>query len=72
MAEHSRPRLLRAAEAAQYLGLSKRTLWTLSNQGKIPTVRFCTGGRGSVRYDLADLDDFIEAGKSGTVRGRKR
>jgi excisionase family DNA binding protein len=65
MPEQPAPRLLRAKEAAAYLNMSTRTLWSLSNMGKIPTVRFGTGGRGSVRYDLRDLDAWIEANKAG-------
>lgn len=63
MPEQPAPRLLRVKEAAAYLNVSPRTLWALSNLGKIPTVRFGTGGRGSVRYDLRDLDAWIEASK---------
>ena len=34
------PRLaLRPAEAARALGLSERTLWTLADEGRIPSVR---------------------------------
>jgi len=60
MAAHDQHhRLFRAREAAEYLGISERTLWTLGNCGEIPTVRF---GR-SVRYDLGDLDAWIMARK---------
>jgi excisionase family DNA binding protein len=58
-------RLFRTKGAADYLGISPRTLWTLTNLGKLRSVRFNTGGRESVRYDVADLDAWIEAQKSG-------
>jgi excisionase family DNA binding protein len=68
MAEFKNSRLLRAKEAALYIGIGTRTLWTLTNLRRIPSVRFDTGGRESVRYDVADLDAWIEAQKSGGSR----
>ncbi len=62
------PRLLRTKGAADYLGISPRTLWTLTNLGELACVRFNTGGRESVRYDRADLDAWIESQKSGGSR----
>lgn len=55
-------RLLRTAQAAEYLGISPRTLnrWTLS--GMIPVVQL--PGMNQVRYDQTDLDKFIEDNKS--------
>ena len=58
-------RLLTASEAATYLGISERTLWTLSNCGEIKSVRFGKGKRKSVRLDVRDLDDWIEKNKKG-------
>lgn len=55
-------RLLRTREAYTYLGMSARTLWTLSSVGEIPTVRF---GSRSVRYDIDDLNAWISARKGG-------
>jgi excisionase family DNA binding protein len=52
-------RLLRPHEAADWLKISERTLWTLNQRGELPAVRI---GR-NVRYDLADLIDFVEARK---------
>ena len=46
-------------DAAQWLGVSPRTLWGLRASGKIPFVRI---GR-SIRYDLDDLRDFVESHK---------
>ena len=58
-------RLLTAGNAAHYLGICPRTLWTLGNRGEIRSVRFGAGRRQSVRYDLADLDAWIESRKKG-------
>jgi excisionase family DNA binding protein len=62
---HHYPRLLlKAREAAQALAISERLLWKLTDQGDIPCVRI---GR-SVRYDVQDLEAWIESKKacSGT------
>lgn len=60
-------RLLRADQAAAYLGISPRTLWSLTNCGEIASVRFGAGRRKSVRYDLCDLEAWIEAKKGRAV-----
>ena len=49
-------RLVKVRAAADYLAISERKLWDLSRNGAIPIVKL---GR-MVRYDLADLDSFIE------------
>jgi excisionase family DNA binding protein len=46
-------------EAAQALSISERTLWSLTHDGKIPCIRI---GR-SVRYDPADIREWIECQK---------
>jgi excisionase family DNA binding protein len=56
--------LLRPREAARSLGISERSLWSLTNHGEIPAVRF---GR-SVRYDLDTLRQVI----AGKVQGEGR
>jgi excisionase family DNA binding protein len=53
--------LLKPGEAAEALSISARKLWALTNAGEIPCVRF---GR-SVRYDLADLREWIDSRKGG-------
>lgn len=52
--------LITAREAADLLSISERTLWQLTNDGRLPAVRF---GR-TVRYDPADLRAFIAASRS--------
>ena len=57
---HKRTRkLLTAKEASRYLAVSERTLFKFTKQGAIPSVRI---GR-CVRYDLSDLEKFIEKAK---------
>lgn len=58
------PRLLKPREAAIWLSISERTLWTLTNCGKLPSVRI---GR-SLRIDANDLLRFIERRKRGELR----
>lgn len=55
--------LLSTREAASYLTISVRKLWSLTNCGGIPTVRI---GK-AVRISRAALDAYI---KSHTRRGR--
>ena len=47
--------LLRPSEAAESLGISERTLWSLTDDGTIPCVRL---GR-SVRYDIEVLRAWV-------------
>ena len=61
MTEHiETPRLLwKSREAAAALCISERTLWKLTDEGKIPCVRI---GR-AVRYDPADIRSWIDSQK---------
>lgn len=54
------PLLVTSSQAAKALSMSPRTLWTLTNSGEIPCVRF---GR-AVRYDPDDLKAWIRAQKA--------
>lgn len=51
--------LLTSREAAKLLKISARTLWHLTASGQLPAVRI---GR-SVRYDLEDLQSFVNRRK---------
>ena len=51
--------LLKPIEASSALSVSPRTLWSLTNGGRIPAGRI---GR-SVRYDPADLRQFVQPTK---------
>ncbi|NQU26015.1 MAG: helix-turn-helix domain-containing protein [Candidatus Nealsonbacteria bacterium] len=54
--------LLTAKQAAEILAVSPRTLWSITQpRGELPCVRI---GR-AVRYDPADLRDWIEKKKGG-------
>jgi excisionase family DNA binding protein len=53
--DRSARKLLDTEQAADYLGVSVRTIKTLMSDGQLPYVKIgrCT------RLDAADLDDFI-------------
>jgi excisionase family DNA binding protein len=48
--------LLTVEQAAEVLSLSRRTLWRLTKDGKLPSVRY---GR-AVRYWIEDLKKWVE------------
>jgi excisionase family DNA binding protein len=51
------PRLaLRPREAAEALGISARTLWTWTKEGRVPCVRL----GGSIRYPVSCLTHWLE------------
>jgi hypothetical protein len=52
--------LMTSKKAAEYLCISPRKLWDLSKSGRIPTVKIDR----VVRYDLNDLNEFIDLQKS--------
>ncbi len=52
--------LLRPAEAAEALAISERTLWGLTRDGKIPSLRV---GR-CLRYDHAALRRWVDSRQS--------
>ena len=54
-------KLLSYQEAAEILGVSDRTIWTLVRRKQLAAVRF---GR-MVRIDPEDLKTFIRKGKDG-------
>ena len=51
--------LLTARQAAQFLAIGLRTLWSLTNAREIPHLRI----KRAVRYDPADLARWIEKKK---------
>ena len=53
--------LLNRKQAAQWLGISERKLWELTNRREIASVRI--GNR--VLYDPADLQTFVASAKEG-------
>lgn len=48
--------LLKPDASATYLAISQRTLWALTNEGKVKCVR---PSPHSVRYRIEDLDAYI-------------
>jgi|OpeIllAssembly_1097287.scaffolds.fasta_scaffold2532793_2 excisionase family DNA binding protein len=59
-----RDRLLKPAEAAEYLGLTVPTIYTKASRKQLPTVKV---GR-SLRFRRADLDKLIKAGLRPALR----
>ncbi len=57
------PLALNAHDAAKMLGISTRTLWTLTNSGAIPHAR--VGRR--VLYPLADVEQWLATRTKGGV-----
>jgi excisionase family DNA binding protein len=53
-------RLVDTNAAAKFLGISGRTLWEITDRGEIPAVRV---GPKLVRYDVRDLEAYIDASK---------
>lgn len=53
------PRLLSVDDAARYLCICRKSLYNLTESGKLTPVRI---GR-AVRYDIADLERFIQSMK---------
>ena len=68
MPEGVERRLLKSAEAAAYLGVSERTLWTMGRSGDLPRVEVALGARAIVRYDLRDLEAWVESKKQRRAR----
>jgi excisionase family DNA binding protein len=58
-------RLLRSAEAADYLSVSVWTLRRLIQVGELPVVQ--RGEAGKFLLDIRDLDGFIERNKRTVV-----
>lgn len=54
-------RLLTTLEVADLLGVSTRTVFTLTKKGELPSVRV----GHSVRYDERDLTRWIDSRKTG-------
>jgi excisionase family DNA binding protein len=63
MSEYNTPKkLMTSKHAAEYLCISERKLWDLSKSRRIQTVRIDR----AVRFDITDLDSFIEQQKTET------
>ncbi len=56
-------RLLTVDEAAVFLAISPKTLWTITNRRDVACVRI----GGAVRYQKSDLLAFVEARRVGAT-----
>ena len=60
--------MLSVPAAAEYLGLSQRTIWGWIYERRVPSIRL---GR-AVRLRTSDLDKFIEAGTTPALDCERR
>ncbi len=60
-------RLLDTKEAAEFLHISERTLWTITKSGDLTCKRL----RGSVRYKMDDLERYIDGLPSESMNKKK-
>lgn len=60
--------LVTPRDAARMLCISERTVWSLSQSGVLNVVRI---GR-SVRYAVADIEDYIERRRRDSLKVRSR
>ncbi len=60
-------RLLDTKEAAEFLHISERTLWTITKSGDLTCKRL----RGSVRYKMDDLVRYIDGLPSESMNKKK-
>jgi len=60
------PLMVGSKEAARLLGMSERSLWTLTDAKSIPCIRIAVTGRSGASarprkfYELAELRAFVE------------
>ena len=52
-----RAELLTVDEAAEWLAISKPTLWRMIRRGEIPVVKIA---QRTIRIKLTDIEDYIE------------
>jgi len=55
------PMLLTARQAAKFLCVCEKTLWTMTRAGRIPAVPL---GKRGIRYDRRDLLAWVESAKT--------
>jgi excisionase family DNA binding protein len=55
------PRLLNAVEAAEFLGISRNSLYIWVREGRVPHYKIGT----AVRFDVDDLRRWLEANRRG-------
>ncbi len=62
-------KLLTQSEAADFLQLTPRQVLRLANRGELPRVVF---PNKEIRFDVADLSQFIESHKRPAAEGGNR
>lgn len=67
VSDRPKPKLT-AAQAGEYMGLTARQVLDLARQGRLPHIRYSPR---IVRFDVDDIEAWIEARKQGPVRPRK-
>lgn len=55
----SMPLAIQSREAARVIGVSERTLWTLTNTGRIRCIRVGVGPKARKLYPVAELHRFL-------------
>lgn len=56
------PVLLTTKQTCEHLGIGKTSLYRLRKEGKVKTIKFFA----DVRYDINDLNDFINNNRSSS------
>jgi len=59
---------LTLAEAAQYLKVSKPTIYRLCSEGQLPFYKLA--GSGARRFKTADLNALLTPGEKGEWKGK--
>ncbi|QDT75575.1 helix-turn-helix transcriptional regulator [Lacipirellula limnantheis] len=66
----SSPLALRPRDAARALGVSPRTLWSLTApRGPVPCLRVGAGKRQTVLYPVAELQAWLSNQAAAAVKG---
>ncbi|MGK7344287.1 MAG: helix-turn-helix domain-containing protein [Candidatus Nitrospinota bacterium M3_3B_026] len=63
----TKKRYLTIKELSELLNVKSSTLYAWASQGKIPCLRFY----GLLRFDLADIENWIESSKNSVERAPK-
>lgn len=63
----SEPVLLTARQVAEYLGFSVDTVTRWANRGELPGFRLGGTVRGRLRFDAAELDEWLSAHHTTTA-----
>jgi len=58
-------RLLNIKELSEYLNVSRHTLYSWVNRGRVPYIKL----NGTLRFEVAAIDKWIEENKSDPLKG---